>query len=59
MPTDTPAPQPDPPCEKCGEGVQLLSFIPRFGQQPPYRIFECTACQALTWIAEKVTGSHE
>jgi len=35
-------------------GTELLSFIPRFGDQPAYRIFECSACKALTWGAEAV-----
>jgi hypothetical protein len=58
MPIDANAPprQPDQYCEKCGAATQLLSFIPRFGEQPAYRIFECSACNALTWIAEAVSG---
>jgi hypothetical protein len=43
-------------CSKCGAATELLSFIPRFGEQPAYRIFECGACNALMWIAEKITG---
>lgn len=56
MPTDAPPSQPDPKCKKCGEATALLSFIPRFGERPAYRIFECGACSALTWVAEKVAG---
>ena len=54
MPTDDAA-KPDPPCEKCGQATELLSFIPRFGDRPAYRIFDCAACKALTWIAEAVS----
>ena len=46
-------------CEKCGETAELLSFIPRFGERPAYRIFECGACKALTWIAEAIVGPRE
>ena len=52
---DTHAPShAEPKCEKCGDQTALLSFIPRFGERPAYHIFECGACKALTWIAEKV-----
>jgi hypothetical protein len=54
MSTDAPPPQPQQKCEKCGEPADFASFIPRFGEQPAYRIFECTACKALTWIAEAI-----
>jgi len=49
------SPEPDRYCEKCGAATELLSFIPCFGDQPSYRIFECGACKALTWIAEAIT----
>jgi hypothetical protein len=39
-------------CEKCGAVAELATFVPRFGERPAYRIFECEACKALTWIAE-------
>lgn len=56
MPTEdaSPAAKAEPNCEKCGGTTALLSFIPRFGERPAYRIFECGACQALTWLAEAV-----
>jgi hypothetical protein len=54
MPTDD-VPAPVPPCEKCGATTELVSFIPRFGDRPAYRIFDCAACKALTWIAEAVS----
>jgi hypothetical protein len=56
MPTHTPPPQPEQKCEKCGAAAELASFIPRFGDRPAYRIFDCSACKALTWVAEAVTG---
>jgi hypothetical protein len=55
MPTDAPISKPESKCEKCGEVTELLSFIPRFGDRPAYHIFECGACKALTWIAEKIS----
>jgi hypothetical protein len=48
-------PEPDPLRGKGGATTEILSFIPRFGERPAYQIFECGACKALTWIAEKVT----
>jgi hypothetical protein len=51
----SPPPNAEPKCEKCEGTTALLSFIPRFGDQPAYRIFECDACKALTWVAEKVS----
>lgn len=53
---DDSAPQPDQKCERCGAATELLSFIPRFGERPAYRIFECGTCSALTWIAEAISG---
>ena len=41
-------------CAKCGAVTELLTFLPRFGDEPAYRIFECSACKALTWIAEAI-----
>jgi hypothetical protein len=57
MPTDASPPRTDPKCEKCGKAAALLWFIPRFGDQPAYRIFECGACKALMWVAQAITGS--
>jgi hypothetical protein len=51
--------KPDQKCERCGEAVTLATFIPRFGDRPAYRIFDCPACKALTWVAEAVTGSDQ
>jgi hypothetical protein len=51
----SPPPNAEPKCEKCAGTTALLSFIPRFGDRPAYRIFECDACKALTWVAEMVS----
>jgi hypothetical protein len=56
MPTDETGP---PKCQKCGDATELLSFIPRFGDRPAYHIFDCSACKALTWIAEAITGQPD
>jgi hypothetical protein len=58
MPTDAPASQPEQKCEKCGQPAELLSFVARFGERPAFRIFDCPACGALTWVAEGDTGSE-
>jgi hypothetical protein len=55
MPDDTRSPTPEQKCERCGVGAELLSFIPRFGDRPAFRIFDCAACKALTWVAEKIS----
>jgi hypothetical protein len=55
MATDNASPpQPEQKCERCGAATELLSYIPRFGERPAYRIFGCVACSALTWIAEAI-----
>jgi hypothetical protein len=54
MPTDAPPPQSEQNCEKCGQPADLTAFLPRFGDRPAYRIFDCPACKALTWVAEAV-----
>jgi len=59
MPTDAPPPQPEQKCEKCGQPAELVNFIPRFGDQPAYRIFDCPACKALTWVTEAITGPSD
>ena len=58
MPDDNKTTGPNASCERCGEPATLATFIPRFGDRPAFRIFECGACNALTWIAEAVTGGH-
>ena len=44
-----------PNCDKCGQPTSLLALIPRFGDQPTYRIFQCDGCRILKWIAEQIT----
>ena len=52
---DAPAPpETEPKCTKCNGATAFLSFIPRFGERPALRIFECGACNALTWVAEQI-----
>jgi hypothetical protein len=53
MPTEeTPFPREGPVCAKCGGGTLLITFLPRFGEQPAYRLFECLRCRAMVWVAE-------
>jgi hypothetical protein len=40
-----------PNCDKCGKATSLLTVIPRLGDTPAYRIFECLSCNVLQWIA--------
>ena len=56
MPIDRPPPEPEQKCEECGQPAEFASFIPRFGDRPAFRIFDCPACKALTWVAEAITG---
>jgi hypothetical protein len=58
MPDDNKTTEPNQPCERCGKATTLATFIPRFGDRPAYRIFDCPACKALTWVAEAITGSE-
>jgi DNA-directed RNA polymerase subunit M/transcription elongation factor TFIIS len=39
-------------CDKCGAAAKLVTCLARLADRPAYRIFECTACNALTWIEE-------
>jgi len=55
MPTDdVPSRKRDQKCEKCGGVTELLTLLPRLGERPAYRIFGCSACNELTWIAEAI-----
>jgi hypothetical protein len=47
----------NPTCTECGQPTNLLTFIPRFGDRPAYRAFECVACNSLEWVAEKMGGA--
>jgi DNA-directed RNA polymerase subunit M/transcription elongation factor TFIIS len=44
----------DPPCEKCGGDVRLLTILPRASDHPTFRIFECVSCSFINWVAEKI-----
>jgi DNA-directed RNA polymerase subunit M/transcription elongation factor TFIIS len=47
---ENPPPNDDPvTCKRCGDAVKLLTALPRTGDQPAYRIFECSACGAVDW----------
>jgi hypothetical protein len=41
-----------PRCAKCGGKTALETFLPRFGERPAYRLFECRSCRTMVWIAE-------
>jgi hypothetical protein len=47
-------PSEPPNCDNCGQLTKLLTVIPRLGDTPKYRIFECDTCRVLKWIAEQV-----
>jgi hypothetical protein len=55
MPTDDKALEPAQACDRCGAATMLATFIPRFGDRSAYRVFDCAACKALTWVAEKIS----
>jgi DNA-directed RNA polymerase subunit M/transcription elongation factor TFIIS len=56
MPPNERAASADEKCAKCGEATELLTTLPRFGDSPAYRIFQCLACRYVNWIAEQVGG---
>jgi hypothetical protein len=35
--------------------MSLLAVLPRTGDVPLYRVFGCTACTFIEWIAEHIT----
>jgi uncharacterized protein with PIN domain len=41
-------------CQRCSSELELLTRLPATGDDPAYRIFECTACHVVRWIAEHV-----
>lgn len=47
---------PDDLCRRCGAQMFLLTSLPANGNQPAYRIFGCTNCTFLKWIAEQMSG---
>ena len=41
----------DPPCERCGGVVRLLTILPRAGDRPTFRILGCVRCSFIRWVA--------
>src|SRR5215831_20771994 len=39
-------------CRHCGAPVELLNVLPRRGDQPEFRIFGCTSCTLIEWLAQ-------
>jgi hypothetical protein len=54
MPSSERSASSDDKCVKCGEATELLTTLPRFGENPAYRIFQCLTCNYVNWIAEQV-----
>jgi hypothetical protein len=38
-------------CSHCDNLTELQIVIDRFGDQPAYKIFRCSGCGAIDWIA--------
>jgi hypothetical protein len=38
--------------------LYLLTYLPRGPDHPPYRIFGCSGCYFLEWIAETISGEN-
>jgi hypothetical protein len=36
--------------------MELLTRLPATSENPSYRIFGCSACQFVEWIAEQISG---
>ena len=47
----------DPPCERCGGAVHLLTILPRTSDHPTFRIFGCVSCSFVRWVAETLGGT--
>jgi hypothetical protein len=43
-------------CEKCGEMLDLMTRLPRLGDQPSYDIYKCARCGALEWVDRTAGG---
>jgi DNA-directed RNA polymerase subunit M/transcription elongation factor TFIIS len=42
-------------CPRCtGKSLTLATFLPRMGDRPAYRIFTCSVCGLIEWIADQV-----
>jgi hypothetical protein len=48
--------KPGQECPRCHAAVALVTVLPAWGQHPAYRIFGCTECTFMEWIAEKISG---
>jgi DNA-directed RNA polymerase subunit M/transcription elongation factor TFIIS len=53
-PSKSTSPRELPNCNQCGKPTNLVTVIPRLGDSPTYRIFECQSCNVLKWIAEQI-----
>jgi hypothetical protein len=53
---DEPSSSPDRQmaCGKCGKQVELLTVLPKVGDQPSYWIVHCITCGFVDWVAEKI-----
>ena len=61
-PDETPpddSPDNSPACKRCGQAIELAAVLPRFGERPTYKIFNCAACGLIDWIAEQISGDAE
>ena len=45
-----------PACKRCGSSAELLTALAEWGHYPAYRIFGCSACTSVEWVAERVTA---
>jgi hypothetical protein len=43
-------------CKRCSGRLDLLTVLPRRGDEPAYRILGCGDCSFVEWIADKVDG---
>jgi hypothetical protein len=42
-------------CQRCADQpLSLATCLPRMGDHPAYRIFTCSVCGFIEWIAEHV-----
>jgi hypothetical protein len=46
----------DRACQRCTAPMNLLTLLPRTSENPSYRIFGCSACTFVEWIAEQVSS---
>jgi hypothetical protein len=42
----------EPPCERCGGHLRLLTILPRASDHPAFRIFGCETCSFIRWVAD-------